>query len=257
MKYADVVYAAPGDAPAGMPSQFPLKGFRVVPILAATATIADVLQAYESLVIRVQRSSNARQQSGVAPVGITDDVSVVGPDWVRSPGFNALSFQSGRVGVTYRVWWAEDCYEVVDPGSVPMAYGFSGGGSSSAVLNQQAAVGPAGAGTQAQLSAANIPSLSTDGLVIPPGTKGALATIAAPVGQTINAAGALVWWRWVAALSRWAELAVQEVVPVGRRDAGGAEQFVLACYPGDRLYVEARNVGATGAGGLVVTLTTA
>lgn len=257
MKYADVVYTAPGDAPAGLPSLFPMKGFRIIPILPATATVADVIAAYSGLIVRTQRGSMSRSLSQITPVTVTDDVSVVSPDWQRSPGFNALSLQGGRVGITYRVWWAEDCYESMDPGSSPYLNGFAGGGASGAVVTFQSPIGPAGAPTQAQASAANIPSLSTDGIAIMPGTKGAIATLTAPVGQTINGTPTLVWWRWNASLARWQETAVQEVPPIGRRDVAGAEQFILACYPGDRLYVEARQCGATGAGGLVVTLTTA
>lgn len=252
MKYSDVVYAAPGSAPAGMPSTFPLKGFRVVPVLAATATVAAVIAAYAALVVRVSRSSQSRAISGVAPFAVTDDISVVGPDWIRSPGFSALTLQGGVVGVTYRVWWAEDCYEVVDPGSSPYLNGFAGAGASAA-NSATAVVGPASAVTQFQESTNNIPSLSTDGIAVSPGQRGAYAVVSAAAAETMISV-TVVWWRYVASLARWAESAIQEAPPAGRRDVYGSEQLVVACLPGDRLYAEARDAVASGDGDLVVTM---
>lgn len=246
MKYADLVYAAPGDAPAGMPSTFPLKGFRVIPVLGATATIADVIAAYASLVVRVSRGSNARQISGVAPVGINDDIAVPGPDWIRSPGFNALNLQGGQVGVTYRVFWAEDCYEVMDPGTSPMLPGFVGAGA--------AAAAPI-AGTTSQLanSVANIPAAAGDGQLLPSGVKGCYAVASAQAAATILGPGSIVWWRYSSYLGRWAETTVQDALSGGRRDCATAEQLMNGA-PNDRIYAEARSVTVSAGANLGVLI---
>lgn len=261
MKYADVVYAGAPISPAGLPTEFSLKGFRVAPVLSAGATFSDVVAAYASLVVRVARSSQSRSISGVTPVGITDDVSVVGPDWHRSPGFNTLQLVSGQVGVTYRVWWAEDCLEMLDPGALPAMEGFASGGIPAQLTPNYTNVGPAGAATQALASTANIPSLSTDGVALRAGTKGMYAVVQAAAGQTITVAGQLVWWRWSGGVGRWIETAVQEVPPTGRRDVMGAEQLVMVAGGvggnNERVYCEARNVNASGGANLTVTIITA
>lgn len=259
MKYADVVYAGAPIAPAGLPSTFGLKGYRVVPVLIAGATVADVLAAYSGLVVRTSRASQSRSLSGDPTAGgITDDVSVVGPDWIRSPGFNALLIQSGQVGTTYRVWWAEDCFEIVDAASPPYLNGFSG---PSAVIASplRSNIGPAGAGTQASASAAaNKPSSATDGLAVSAGHRGAYATVSVQAAATISAIGAgatdgLVWWKYNSAVGRWAETLLVEQIQIGARDAAGLEQLLSTCNPGDRVYVEARNITAS-AGVLTVSL---
>lgn len=246
MKYADVVYAAPGGAPAGMPTDFSLKGFRVVPLLGATATAADVAAAYASLVVRVSRASQSRSLSGVTPICIDDDVAIPGPDWIRSPGFSALSLQNGQAGVTYRVWWAEDCLEMVDAATPPYLNGFTGAGASAAA---PAAV------TVSQLanSPANIPTLAGDGVLIPAGAKGAHAIASAQAAATILGAGSLVWWRYSQFLGRWAETTQQDALAGGRRDCATVEQLTNG-PAGDRLYVEARNVTVSAGANLDVLL---
>lgn len=256
MKYADVVKTGANDPVPAMPTTFPLKGFRIVPQLGGAATAADVQAAYASLTVQVTRASQARSQSN-EPMGVTDSVAVDGPHWFRSPGFNLFLITGGQVGVTYRVFWAEDCKEIVDV-ATPALPGYSGGGSSSSsLLLQSVAVGPAGAVTQAQSSTGNIPSLPTDGVEIRDGMSGAYAILSAPVGQTINGTPTLVWWRYSQGLSRWVETAIQEAPPIGRRDVMGVEQQVLCRgIAGERLYVEARSCTATAAGALEVTMVT-
>ncbi len=257
MKYVDVVATGGSDTPAGMPTGFPLKGFRIIPILIAGATIADVIAAYAPLVVTMLRSSNARAISGIAPVGITDVIAVPGPDWIRSPGFSAMTLV-GQGGTTYRVFWSEDCYEVMDPGTSPMLNGFAGAAASIA-SPLRANIGPAGAGTQTSASAAaNKPSSATDGLAVSAGHRGAYATVSAAVGQTISAIGAgasdgLVWWKYNSAIARWSETLLVEQIQIGARDAAGLEQMLATCNPGDRVYAEARNI-TVSAGAITVSL---
>lgn len=261
MKYADVVYAGVPIAPAGLPSDFTLKGFRVVPILGAAATVADVAAAYAPLVVRVSRNSQSRSLSQPAGTSsaVVDDVSVVAPDWHRSPGFNSLLIQGGQAGVTYRVWWAEDCLEMLDPGSSPFLNGFSAAGSStpSNLGVQSVQVGPGGTSVQAQSSVANIPTAAGDGYALRSGAKGFYAVLTAPAGQTINGTPTLVWWRYNSLLSRWVETGVQESPPTGRLDVMGVEQSCQVAGGSERVYCEARNCSATGAGNLTVTITSA
>lgn len=257
MKYADVGYAGAPAVVPGLPGNFGLKGYRVVPILGATATATDVIAAYAALVMRVSRASQSRAISNdVAGYNVVDDVAIPGPDWVRSPGFNALTIQNGVNGVTYRVWWAEDCFEIVDAASPPYLNGFVGPGSAVGAPNS-VLIGPSGAVTQTPASAAgNKPVLATDGVAIPVGVRGAYATISAVVGQTLSApAVGLVWWRYSFQLSRWCETEIQQTFPSGARDAAGVEQDVKAMFPGDRLYVEARSCAVSGGATIVVSLT--
>jgi hypothetical protein len=241
-----------------MPTTFPLKGFRVVPILAPGSTVADVAAAYAALVVRVSRNSQSRSLSGLN-IGVVDDVAVPGPDWIRSPGFAALSLQSGVVGVTYRVWWAEDCFEMVDTGTAPYLDGFiTPAPTSSPIVAVTSQVGPAGALTQLRGSAAgNIPTLATDGLALATGHHAAYAVLSAPAAATLSG-GLLVWWRFNSIVGRWGETLIQEAFATGRRDAAGLEQLIQALNLGDRLYVEARSVThSSGAADVVVNLTLA
>ena len=253
MKYADVLYSGAPIAPAGLPGGFSLKGFRVVPLLSAGATVADVAAAYASLVVRVSRSSQSRAISGIDPYAVVDDVAVPGPDWTRSPGFNALLIQSGQAGVTYRVWWAEDCLEMVDAGTSPFLNGFTGAPTPASLTPTTTAVGPAGTTTQAQSSTANIPSLATDGVAVPAGAKGAYAVLSGAVGQSVTFA-VLVWWRYNATLARWIETGVQESPALARRDVMGVEQQLGVSGGSERVFVEARSCTLSAAGNMTVSL---
>lgn len=246
MKYEDVVYAG---APIGptLPSGFGLKGYRVVPLMTAGETIADVVAAYTPLVVRTSRASQSRSLSGDPTAGgINDDVAVNGPDWVRSPGFNALLIQAGQAGRTYRVWWAEDCFEIVDAASPPYLDGFVGAAAS-------VAAPVAGSTSQLANSIANIPTLAGDGQLLPAGVKGCYAVASAQAAATILGPGAIVWWRYSSYLGRWAETTAQDALSGGRRDCATAEQLVNGA-PGDRIFAEARSVTVSAGANLDVLI---
>lgn len=253
MKQALVAVAALPAAVAGFPTDFASKGFRIIPVLASGASRADVEAAYASLKVTITRNSQARAESGVTPYNVSDVLSVVGPDWHRSPGFGAISITNAQIGVSYLVQWAEDCLEMVNV--LPPALPGFGEVTTPTATASTTTIGPGGAATQTQASAAgNIPTAATDGVEIPAGIVGAYADIEAPAGQTLSAVTeGLVWWRYSAAAGRWRETTLQEVIVTGRRDAGGLEQSVKG-KAGDRLYVEARNVSTSGAGALTVRL---
>lgn len=236
MKVADLTTGQSLPITAGIQA----KGFRVIPVLASPASPADIEAAYANCEVLVTRLSTAVYQSGngSGPAGVTDTYRIAGPDWVRSPGFGALIL-SGQIGVTYRVWWAEDCYEIIDP--VEPFYPGLTPSSTGMVVN-------AASYTAAQSSTANIPSAGSDGVQIP-GTsdrlyyewrsstlsaagsatvslratqQAALAIVSAGSGQTVTAGGTGVWWRYTAALGRWAETQLQDLgMPGGRRDVMG------------------------------------
>lgn len=252
MKQFDVSGVFPQTVP--LDASFGMKGYRIIPILTAAETEADAVAAYAALQIDLVRNSNSRAQSGSAP-GITDTLNPPGPDWVRCPGFNQMRIVTGQAGRTYRVFIAEDCYEVVDAASPPYMNGFMGGGTSGSISPTTTSIGPGGAGTQTQNSAAgNIPTAAGDGVLIPPGIKGAYVDVEAPAGQTISAVTTgMVWWRYSAAKARWGETSLQEIIATGARDASGIEQAVNG-KAGDRLYVEARSVATSGGGALTVRL---
>lgn len=249
MKYVDVVKTGAPDAVA-LPAMS-IKGYRVVPILGPGATTADVIAAYAPLVVRTSRNSANRQQSALVPFTVTDDVSIVDPSWQRSPGFNGMFIQAGLLGVTYRVWWAEDCYESVDTGATPWLNGMNGGiGGSSAptpVVNS-GLIGSGGSATQTRNSSSNIPIVATDGIAIPPNAKAAYFAIDSKNGAETLTGGSVQWWRYVALLGRWVKTGLVETIPTGLRSAMNVETPALAYYPGDRLYAEALLVTATGAG---------
>lgn len=255
MKSQDIVYVGAPIGPA-LAAEFLMKGYRVCPVLGAGATIADVVAAYAPLRVQVTRNSQSRALSGLTP-GVVDDIPINGPDWVRNPGYNLLLITAGQVGTTYRVWWAEDCFEIVDAATPPYLNGMAPGtptGSSTA----PAFVGPAGAVTQLPASAANIPTLATDGLALPGGARGVRASISAVVGQTLAALGAttaIVWWRYDALVGRWQETEAQNSYPVGRRDASTVEQVIATAATGDRIFPEARQVAVSGGATLQIGLT--
>jgi len=243
MKSYDVLKTAATDA-VGPANIFPLKGYRLIPLLPAGSTLVDVVAAYEALQVTIERSSAARASTGVAP-GVVDVVPVPGPDWVRSPGFGSLALSGGVVGVTYRVWLAEDCMEI-SQAVEPYATGFlpNGAGATIPQVTQYAA---------AQAVATNLPATVADGLAVPAGAKGALAMLSAPAGQTITGAQ-LRWWRWDATLAAWVLTAITEAPALGVEHVMGSEQPLLVAGDASRFFVEALNCTASGAGALTLTL---
>lgn len=248
MKYADLVFAGAPIGPPTMPTAFPCKGFRVVPILAAGATAVEVLAAYAALTVTVQRSSVARQNSNVVPVGITDTYAVTGPDWVRSPGFSTLLITGGQAGVTYRVTWAEDCYEVLDVAAPPYLNGFQGPGAAPSPSTTSTT---GSSTTQAQASLANIPAGAV-GIDVS-GKAGVALNLVAPATQTFTG-GDVVWWRYDAFSATWCQTGIVESVPTGFRGAALGDKELLVTPANTRLFAELRNVTCSGAGNVTVNL---
>lgn len=253
MQSEDVVFNGVPVAPTLMAPQWPAKGLRIVPVIPG-ADAAAIAAAYELLTIQWQRGSQALSLSGISPPTVTEQFPINAPDWIRSPGFNQLFITGGQVGVTYRIWWAIDCLEMVDVGSPPYLDGLTpgtGGGSYVPTLGRATAA-------QAQNSTANIPAAAGDGVAIAHpssggySSRGIHADVAAPAGQTITG-GLIVWWRYNSALAAWCETGVQETLPTGRRYVATADQLV-AGYPGDRLYAEARSVITSGGGAPIVSV---
>jgi len=111
----DVVAAGGAFAPVG---------YRVVPLLTAAATLSDMVKVYSELQAMVTKASPNFL------TGTTETSAVAGPDWARTSGFGRLQLVTGvnGAGLTYRVWIATDCKEMVDP-VMPMMYGFSAAGA--------------------------------------------------------------------------------------------------------------------------------
>ena len=246
MKYSSEVGTGALAAVSVADSSLSLKGVRIIPILASTATFADVAAAYAGCLVSWNRSSEQRSSAknpdtGLPSASVTDIVPVVGPDWIRSPGFGGLQFK-GVAGVTYFVLYAEDCKEIEDV-ATPCLYGFGAGAPASAAKTASY--------TAAQSSTANIPSVAGDGVSVA-GCNGVVAHLSAGAGQTVTAAGLLVWWRYNASTGRWSEGPIQEVTPISRRDVCGADQLV---GPGvDRVFVEWRSGTLSAAGSATLTL---
>lgn len=257
MKSQDLVYVGAPIGPALDPL-FNMKGYRVAPVLAAGASAAEVVAAYAPLRVQVTRNSQSRALSGLTP-GVIDDVPVNGPDWIRNPGFNLLLISAGLVGTTYRIWWAEDCFEIVDAASPPYLAGLAPGSPPTAYSQQL--IGPALAVTQlANSLAGNVPTNAADGIAVPRGASGAYVAVDAGVGATISAMVAtsgLFWWRYVSSMARWCPLELAESYTVGGRTCAGMEQALAACRPGDRLYVEARSFATSTGNPLEVWFTVA
>lgn len=247
MKAEIVTYSGAPIGPTQMPTQYPCKGYRVVPLLAAGATAAEVIAAYADLTVQTKRASTSKQMSGMDPTTV-DDLPVRAPDWIRSPGFSQLIITSGLNGTQYLVYWAEDCYEVIDVGDPPYLAGFQGPGagpspSPGALVTYTNA--------QAQASTANVPAGAVGVLLT--SQKGLACTISAPAAQTITG-GDAVLWRFDSTTGRWCKTGYVESLPTGVRDVALSDKLLTVNGPGVRFFVELNNVTCSGAGAVTVNL---
>jgi hypothetical protein len=196
-----------------LPTGIQPSGFRIIPVLAAGSTWAALVAAYATLKARVVK------QTQNFPSSVTEDQYVPGPDWVRSPGFGALSFQ-GVAGITYRIWLATDCKEMVDAVS-PAMTGFGGAAAGGGSVTTT---------TTTVNFTATAPSAVGDGVSIAGARAIKASWKAANAGATLNAAGSVKGYGLNGA-SRWVRIPELDYVPteavVEPMEFGMAPQPVL------------------------------
>lgn len=219
----DVAYAgAPVDAfnASGAGPNIQALGFRVIPVLAAGATQADLAAAYANLQVRITKATKN------FPTGTIETMAVAGPDWLAAPGVGRVEIINGLNPTTYRVWVATDCKEM-EFVTAPVMNGFAGGGASPGAGSSTFA-------NENQNLTAAAPTAAGDGVAIGGARAIRLSYTAANAGATLNAAGkALCYW-YSSALTRWVrcpeldyDFAAGGVTPVQPAGTGPAP-FVLA-----------------------------
>lgn len=205
---------------AGAGPDIPVVGYRIIPVLPAGATQADLLAAYNALTVRVTK------QSTKFPGGVQESQYIAGPDWQAGVGIGRIEIMSGLNPTTYRVWLATDCKEM-EFVETPVMNGFAGAGASP------------GGGTNVATSenqnlTAAAPTAAGDGVVITGARAVRLSYKAANAGATMNAVGRSNGYWYSSTLARWVrcpeldiDWAAMGAAPVEPAGAGPAP-FTLA-----------------------------
>lgn len=209
----DIVYGGAGvDVPlnqGGVTLQA-ATGFRVIPVLALGGSGSQMQAAYAGL------TATVKKQSVNFNPGVDEIHKIPGADWIRSPGFGALTLTGGVNGVTYRVWIATDCKEMKDA-VIPSMYGFANGdaGTSGGTLT---------ATNQTQNFTAAAPTVVGDGADITAAKAVKVSVRPATAAAILTAVGVLKCYSWSTNLARWVRVpeldfpiveAVTEPMPIG------------------------------------------
>lgn len=194
---SDDYVPAGGGFTVTIPTGIMATGFRIIPVLAASATPADMVAAYALI-------TNVAMKKGTQnfPTGVTENMLLSGPDWIRSPGLGEI-IVTVAAG-TYRVWIATDCKEMMDA-VPPFMNGFPSSGTSTGGTNTTTATTKNFTGTA--------PSAAGDGVDITNAKAVKVSYKAATAAATLNAVGSVKVYGYSTGASRWVRMPDLDYVP--------------------------------------------